>query len=322
MSIKIDKIDKRILFELDKNARIADTTLAKLVGKSKVSVRYRIDKLQKQGVIRGFTIWIDPTKLGFTSAKLYLNLANKPEEKEEFIDFVTKDRRLIWLGIAEGAWNAGLTFFVPSNEEFFDLKNEIFSKFKSLILDSQTGILIDVNSCNKTFLYDTQASWTTFFDKLDDYQLEEIEKCILRELFDNGRINVVDIARKHHSTIDIVRSRMKKLEEKKVIIRYLARIDYNKLGYEFFKTFLYFRNLTKSDENRLREYCRMQPKIIHLIRQISPWDIELEIICEGFTEYNKIISSLTRKFSNVINKVETAIMGEDYVFPADKLIFE
>ena len=322
MLIKIDKIDKRILFELDKNARIPDTKLAKLVAKSKESVRYRISRLQEQNIIQGFTTWIDPTKLGFISVKIYLNLANKPTKKKEFIDFVKKDKRLFWLGIAEGAWNAGLTYFVKSNKEFFELKNEIFSRFKDLILDSHTGMLVDVNICNKTFFYKTETMWTVFFDELDNYQLEEIEKNVLRELFDNGRINVVDIARKHNSTVDIVRNRMKKLEEKKIIMRYLAKIDFNKLGYEFFKTFLYFRNLTKNDEKRLREYCRLHPKIIHLVRQISPWDIELEIVCESYLDYNEIISNLTKEFSSVINKVETAIMSEDYVFPANKMIFE
>ncbi len=322
MNKKLDKVDKRILFELDRNARIPDTKLAKLVGKSKESVRYRINKLQENRIIQGFTTWIDPTKLGFVSAKIYLNLANKPDKKKEFIEFVKKDKRLFWLGIAEGAWNAGLTYFVKSNKEFFELKNEIFSKFKDLILDSHNGMLVDVNICNKTFFYNTDTRWTTFFNELDSYQLEEIEKNVLRELFDNGRINVVDIARKHNSTVDIVRNRLKKLEERKIIIRYLAKINYNKLGYEFFKTFLYFRNLTKNDERRLREYCRLHPKIIHLIRQISPWDIELEIMCESYLDYNEIISNLTKEFSAVINKVETAIMGEDYVFPADKMVFE
>ena len=160
------------------------------------------------------------------------------------------------------------------------------------------------------------------FNLLEQYQLENIEKNILKELFNNSRINIVDIARKHNSTVDIVRNRIKKMQEKKIIFRYHANIDFNKLGYEFFKTFLYFKNLTKEDEKRLLEYCRQNPKIIHLVRLISPWDIELEIMCDSYLDYNSIISNLTQEFSEIISKVETAIMGEDYVFPAEKMIFE
>ena len=99
-------------------------------------------------------------------------------------------------------------------------------------------------------------------------------------------------------------------------------MNYQKLGYEFFKTFLYFKNINEKDMNNLMSYCLNNPNIIHLVKQISPWDIELEIMCENYEKYNNIISELTEKFSNIIKKVETAIMSEDYVFPSKKLVFE
>ena len=142
----------------------------------------------------------------------------------------------MWLGIADGAWNAGLTYFVKSNQEFFELKNELFSKFKDLILESHTGMLVDVSVCDKIFFHSTETKWNTVFNNFDNYKLETIEKDILKDLFKNSRINVVEIARKHNSTVDIIRNRIKKLEDKKIIWRYLAKINYNKLGYEFFKS--------------------------------------------------------------------------------------
>jgi DNA-binding Lrp family transcriptional regulator len=322
MDIKLDKIDKRILFELDKNARIPDTQLAKLVGRSKESVRYRIKRLEDLGVILGFSSWIDLSKIGFISAKIYLNLANDPKKKKELLDYVKQDKRLFWLGVAEGAWNVGLTYFVKSNREFFDLKNELFSKFKELILKSDTGVLVDVNISHKTFLHNSPNQWKTLFADLEDYKLEEIEKEVLKELHNNSRVHVVDIAVNNKSTVDIVRNRIKKLEEKGIIAGYFAKIDFSKINYEFFKTFLYFKNLTNEDETRLLNYCKLNKKIINLVRQISPWDIELEVMCESYKEYNNVLSSLSEEFSSIISKTETAIMGENYLFPSKKFIFE
>ncbi len=320
--MKFDKIDRKILLELDRNARIPETKLAKIVGRSKESVRYRIKQLKSKGIIHGFTIWIDPTKLGYSTAKIYLTLANNPTEKQKFVDYVTKDKRLFWLGIAEGSWNAGLTYFVKSTQEFFDLKNELFSKFKELILNSHTGMLVGVNVKEKAFFYPSKTEWKTCFASQEHFALETLEANILKELFKNSRTNIVSIARKLNTTVDKVRTRIKRLEGRKVIFRYVAIIDLPHIGYDFYKAFLYFKNLTKQDEKRLMEYTRKEPKIVHLIKQISPWDIELEIMCESYADYNKIISNLTQEFSTVISKVETAIMGEDYVFPAQKMVFE
>ena len=318
----LDRFDKRILFELDKNARIPDTKLAKLVRKSKESVRYRIKKLIDDEVILGFTTWIDPTKLGYRSAKIYLKLTNIPEKKKEFIEFIKKDKRLFWLGIAEGAWNAGITFFVKTNQEFFDLKNQIFSKFKDLILTSKTASLVSVHFHDKTFLYETETKYDSMFAKPENHELDEISILILKSLFKNSRENIASIAHDNGTTVDIVRNRIKKLEEKQIIKRYTIAIDYEKIGYEFYKSFLYFKNLNNEDLDKLMNYCQSHPNIIHLVKQISPWDIELEIMCETYKEYNKIISDLTKEFANIINNVETAIMGEDYVFPSKKMIFE
>ena len=90
----------------------------------------------------------------------------------------------------------------------------------------------------------------------------------------------------------------------KIIKRYSTIINYEKLGYEFYKTFLYFRSLDEEELEKLMEFVKENPNIIHLIKQISAWDIELEIMVENFSKYNKIISKLTEKFSKSIQKVE------------------
>ena len=45
-------------------------------------------------------------------------------------------------------------------------------------------------------------------------------------------------------------------------------------------------------------------------------------MCESYQDYNKVIEELTQEFADVIHKVETAIMGEDHILPAEKMIFE
>ena len=316
---KLDKIDCRILFELKKNSRIPETALAKLIRRSKESVRYRIKQLTTNGYITGFTIWMDPAKLGYQSAKIYVELSNRPKRKTEFIDYVKNEERVFWLGIADGAWNAGITYFVKNNKEFFDLKNELFSKFRDLILESKTAVLVSASYGEMKFLHQSETPLQTIFENVENNTLDETEQHILKQLFKNSRTTLVDLAKICNTTIDIVRNRMRRLEAKGIISRYTINIDFKKLGMEFYKTFLYFRNITKKDEMKLFEYSRKHPNILHLMKQISPWDVELEIMCKNYSEYSDIISEITQEFSDVINKVETAIMSEDHVFPGKQL---
>jgi Lrp/AsnC family transcriptional regulator, leucine-responsive regulatory protein len=59
MKIEIDKIDQVIIDHLEHDARISISDLAEIVGLSRPAISERIEKLQKQGVIKGFSAVID-----------------------------------------------------------------------------------------------------------------------------------------------------------------------------------------------------------------------------------------------------------------------
>ena len=322
MSLKIDSIDKRILFELDKNSRIPETKLAKMLGKSKESIRYRIKKLTENKIINKFTIWIDPTKIGYQVYKIYLSTNNIPEKKKELIEYVKNDRRLFWLGVAEGIWNIGLTFFSKNAQEFFELKNQLVGKFKELIIELKTAQVVGIQIHEKSFLYNTNSNWTYFFNEAKEEQLDNISRILLDELFNNSRINLAKIAYKYKTTVDIIRNRIKNMEKQKIIVKYTININYDLLNYEFYKTFLYLKNTDKESIDKILAYILKSRRIIHLVKQISPWDIELETVCKNYKEYIKTMSELTQKFPESIHKIETAIISEDYVFPSKEKIFQ
>lgn len=62
---KIDEIDEKIIDELIENAKIPLRELSQKVGISFVTVMNRIKKLEKEGVIKGYSAKIDYEKLGY-----------------------------------------------------------------------------------------------------------------------------------------------------------------------------------------------------------------------------------------------------------------
>ncbi len=64
MSVELDDFDLRIIKSLLKDARIPTAQIAEQVGLSRPAVADRLDKLERQGVIRGTTAVIDPSAVG------------------------------------------------------------------------------------------------------------------------------------------------------------------------------------------------------------------------------------------------------------------
>ncbi|MCR4335813.1 MAG: Lrp/AsnC family transcriptional regulator, partial [archaeon] len=74
--VDLDLLDRKILYELDIDSRQPLAELAKKVGKSRNVVEYRINKLQKDGVIKNFVTLLDAGRLGLTIWNVYLELQN------------------------------------------------------------------------------------------------------------------------------------------------------------------------------------------------------------------------------------------------------
>ncbi|MBD1388545.1 leucine-responsive transcriptional regulator Lrp [Neiella sp. HB171785] len=60
----LDRIDKRIVQELQFNGRISNVELARRIGLSPTPCLERVRRLEQQGVILGYQANIDPSKVG------------------------------------------------------------------------------------------------------------------------------------------------------------------------------------------------------------------------------------------------------------------
>lgn len=78
----IDEVDEIILRELSKNGRATLTELSRKVGLTPAAIKNRVEKLEKLGVIKGYSAIIDHSFLGeFLTALIEIELAD-PESDE------------------------------------------------------------------------------------------------------------------------------------------------------------------------------------------------------------------------------------------------
>jgi Lrp/AsnC family transcriptional regulator, regulator for asnA, asnC and gidA len=66
----IDEKDLRIIDMLRENARIPVTEIASRLDVSESTIRKRIIRLEKNGVITQYTVVVDPSKLGYNSVSM------------------------------------------------------------------------------------------------------------------------------------------------------------------------------------------------------------------------------------------------------------
>ncbi len=78
MQVMVSKVDNKILEILQRDVRTPISKIAKEVGLSENGVRYRLEKLEKEGYIKSYTILLNPRKFGKNLLAIF-NLEVEPK---------------------------------------------------------------------------------------------------------------------------------------------------------------------------------------------------------------------------------------------------
>ncbi len=312
MVFKLDSYDRKILFELDRNARITTSELAKKIKKSKQFVDYRIKRLEEEGVIKGYVSVIDYSKLGYISMRIYFKLHNiTPKEQEEMEEELIKDKEVWWLVTLEGSWDIAYAMAVKNVLEFYDYWDKIMKKYRKFILKRSVVVYTHIRQYPKSYIIgeENKDDGTLVGASRKTAKLDYLDKEILKIVSDNARLSLVEIANILGTSSQVVRGRLKKLEKEGVVLGYRGLIDVSFLGYRYYKAYI---NLLNTDGLKALEYfCFKHPNILNVNRTIGGRDFEIELQAKSFDEFESIMNEIREKFSGMIDEYEFVIAREE-----------
>ena len=114
--MKVDEIDKKILKILRSNARISLTKIAKEIGLSVMGVKNRISRLEKAGILRGYSANIDYAKLGY-SIIAFVGINTEPQKRIDVIRELKKRKEVIELYEVTGTYDIIAKVVIKDMEE-------------------------------------------------------------------------------------------------------------------------------------------------------------------------------------------------------------
>ena len=317
---ELDLKDRKILYELDLNARQSDSEIAKKVGLSRDSTRYRINKLIENGYINYFMTILNSMKLGYNWYRTFFKFQNLSLEKEkEIIEYLKK--RASWITKVEGIWDLNTGIFVRNVYEYRDLINEFLLKYSSYIERYEVSIVTKEWVYHKDYLlskkYKTSKPILMGFDKQTKYEIKTIDETdyqILKTILKNARMKTVDIAREIKTTEIVVRYRLKKLIEEGIIIGFKPFLNVHKLGYIYFKLHLNLQNLTAKKKESIVNYIHAHPNTVYLTELVGGADIDTEFQVKTNEEFYLCVQDLRLKFGDIIRDYEFMQYTEEYKF--------
>ena len=120
----MDKLDYEIIERLGRNARMPLKQIASEIGLTSPAVRSRIEKMEKDGIIRGYHLYIDPRSIGYMIT-VFISIAVESAYKEEFQAFVRECPNILECHGITGNYFALLKVIFPSTMDLDNFLNRI-----------------------------------------------------------------------------------------------------------------------------------------------------------------------------------------------------
>lgn len=312
--VKLDLKDRKIIQELNKNARQSLSNIARKVGISKQAVTYRLNRLIRTGVIKDFITFIDTQKLGYTFYTLYLQLGWISQENEKQLEaFFEKEPSITWAASGVGRWNLIISFLVRNANEFHEASIKMFNQCKNL-LGHETFITTEAYTLPHNYLFQNipktvmkTAAYVS--QKSDLVKLKEDDLRILWELSKNARLTNTELSQKLSIQRNTINYKIRKMEKEGIIQAYKPLVSATKIGMNRHIIMLKLSYTDKEQEKELLNYLRNLPYTKYVAKGIGRWDFTVTIHEEDIRQFNQIINQLRENFKETINMFEsTAII--------------
>lgn len=120
---KIDKLDRKILSILSKNARIPFKDVAAECGVSRAAIHQRVQHLIDDGVITGSGFDVNPKSLGFSTCTYVGITLERGSMYKQVVERLVHIPEIVECHFTTGPYTMLVKLFARDNEQLMDLLN-------------------------------------------------------------------------------------------------------------------------------------------------------------------------------------------------------
>ncbi|MFH1915976.1 MAG: Lrp/AsnC family transcriptional regulator [Nanoarchaeota archaeon] len=322
--MRLDLKDRQLIYELDFVARMPLTKIARKLRISKQVAKYRLERLQKEGIIQGFYTDINATALGLQIYLVYLKFQHMiPLIEREFIQNMGDSEHVgVNVGIT-GRWDHCIGIWAKSPLTFKAAYEQVMQSYERYIKEKTVMIETAFYYCKPRQIFAGKDEPEIVMQGYEiPFSMDGESYKILSLLAGNARISLVDLAQKIPLSPAAIGKRISDLEKKRIILAYRVMIDYSLLDYYHYRVFFHLENMTKKFERMMIQFLKEQRQVVSVTQTIGYCDLECRIIVHDIKEYADFLSKVRFFFKDSLKEHEAILYTKFHhqlnYFPHDK----
>ena len=307
--MKLTELDKKILFELDKDGRASFSEIARIIGSTPQVVKYHYEQLIENQVIEKFWAFIDYDKADYSFFWGYwLKFSGLTKEKEEeiYADF-NSNKYIPIIMRSDGYYDCLLGIISRDIFHHNEILQEIFNKYGSHITTSDIFVGLGFIKFPRTYLANKENEFQKYSvsgGTKEKIKLSENDRKIMSLLQMDGRMEFTEIAKILGVSVGLVHKHFHKLEKKEVITKITYTLNYQKIGMLLYRVCF---KIIQFDKNRIEElykFCCLHPNIINYVKGMGNWELLLDIEVENRESLRDLIREIKNEFKDIVHQIE------------------
>jgi len=300
-------VDIKLLNYLYHNNREPFSKIAKSCNLTREQVEYRINKYLEEGVIKKFATIFNYSAFNYN----YLVILFIKFEKSKSINLFLKkeDKNCIAKGEALGKYDVYLNLIFKDENEFQEYLFNLNEKntIKDYIIIKPNHVeLYPLKLIN-----DYKAESYQLVNLKIKVELDKNDLLILKSLEENGRIKLVEIAKKVNLSPELTFYKLKQLLNKKIILG--QRIDFNmkNLGYFYSLILINLKNPSKLNQDKIRSFCHNSKYINSLIFSLNKPNCIIQVFHKTEDEYRDTIEKIKDLLKDDLIELDLLLIKEE-----------
>ncbi len=310
--MELKEQDFKIISYLYHNQREPVSKIAKACRLTRDQVEYKLDKYISSGLIVKFHTIFNYKKIGYDCYAIILIKANHESLKELELT-LEKNKNLISYGKAFGKYDLYLnTIFKDENELSGYVPNLItnYNISDYIVIKPYFGELYPL----KFFKIPDKNNFSLVSESETKVKLDEKEKQILKCLEKDGRMKIIDIAKKTGMSSELIIYKLKKLQKENVILGSRIQLDLKKLGYSFSALLINIQGFSNSNKEKLKKFTRDSKSIISIALSITRPNCIIQLFHKDNQDIKDVVIKLKEMFKeNELNIDLVLIDQEEYI---------
>lgn len=313
--MRIRDTDQALLAALQFDGRAELTTIAKRLKTPVHSLHYSLRRLEQAGIVRRGLI-VNYRLLGYEQFEILFSMNPESQRaKQDLLKALRSHPLVIWIAELGGDYQYGISLCAESVSHASELIEGIAKKHGNIFSKKTVAGIVSLAYFRKKYLAArgtvlAPAALTVGKAEVNSV-VDETDIRILASLFKGQHASDQALARQAGIPRTTVAFRLKRLEEKGVILRHIYFISAAKLGMMNFKLLVAARGVQPSLSVTLYRFAAEAKSITMFIHCLGSWDYELVVEVREHAEVIAVVEELTHRFSEEIYDIKVlSVFGQ------------